>query len=88
MVLAPLQRVRHPRPRLTPLDIFPNPPIIPPVGVAAKFIKIDAEVHRVRLALKANPDNKALQKELNGLIKARETLLLEVQRQARNKPTS
>ena len=58
------------------------------MGVAAAFIKIDAEVHRVRAALKAKPDDKALQKELNGLIKARENLLFEVQRQARTNPNS
>jgi len=54
------------------------------MGVAAAFIKIDAEVHRVKNALKANPQNDALKKELNGLIKAREKLLLEAQRQARS----
>ena len=58
--------------------------IIPGMGVAAAFIKIDAEVHRVKNALKANPQNDALKKELNGLIKAREKLLLEAQRQARS----
>ena len=58
--------------------------IIPRMGVAAAFIKIDAEVHRVKVALKANPQSDALKKELNGLIKAREKLLLEVQRQARS----
>ena len=54
------------------------------MGVAAAFIKIDAEVLRVRTALKSKPDNEALKKELNGLIKAREKLLLEAQRKARS----
>jgi hypothetical protein len=53
------------------------------VGVAASFIKIDAEVLRVRNALRDNPKDEALKKELNSLIKAREKLLLEVQRKAR-----
>ena len=53
------------------------------MGVAAAFIKIDAEVHRVKTALKAKPWDQTLKKELNGLIKAREKLLLEVQRKAR-----
>jgi hypothetical protein len=56
------------------------------VGVAAAFIKIDAEVHRVRVALKAKPKDDQLKKELNGLIKAREKLLLEAQRKARSGP--
>jgi hypothetical protein len=53
------------------------------VGVAAAFIKIDAEVHRVKAALKASPKDQALKKELNGLIKAREKLLVEAQRKAK-----
>jgi hypothetical protein len=53
------------------------------VGSAAAFIKIDAEVHRVRMALRAAPKDERLKKELNGLIKAREKLLLEIQRKAR-----
>jgi hypothetical protein len=58
--------------------------IIARMGVAAAFIKIDAEVLRVRNALKSKPNNASLKKELNGLIKAREKLLLEVQRKARS----
>jgi hypothetical protein len=54
-----------------------------PVGSAAPFIKLDAEVHRVRMALRADPKDERLNKELNGLIKAREKLLLDVQRKAR-----
>jgi hypothetical protein len=53
------------------------------MGIAAAFIKIDAEVLRVRTALRATPKDESLKKELNGLIKAREKLLLEVQRKAR-----
>jgi hypothetical protein len=54
------------------------------MGVAAAFIKIDAEVLRIRTELKAKPNDAALKKELNALIKAREKLLLEVQRKARS----
>jgi hypothetical protein len=53
------------------------------MGVAGEFIKIDAEVHRVRLQLKEKPKDKALQKELNSLMKAREKLLLELDRKGR-----
>jgi hypothetical protein len=63
---------------------FCGPDYYSVVGVAAAFIKIDAEVHRVKTALKAKPRDEALKKELNGLIKAREKLLLEAQRKARS----
>jgi len=53
------------------------------MGVAGEFIKIDAEVHRIRLQLKAKPKDKELQKELNSLIKAREKLLLELDRKSK-----
>jgi hypothetical protein len=60
--------------------------IIFAVGIPAAFIKIDAEVLRVKTALKAHPRDESLKKELNDLIKAREKMLLEVQRKARWRP--
>jgi len=51
------------------------------MGIAAKFISIDAQVQRVRLQLKATPRDQSLHKELNSLIKAREKILLEIDRE-------
>ena len=81
--IVPNDRVK----RFIPVEPLDGPTIMnimSVMGVAAAFIKIDAEVHRVKNALKSRPRDEALKKELNGLIKARETLLLEVQRKARS----
>lgn len=51
------------------------------MGIAAKFISIDAQVQRVRLLLNATPTDQSLHKELNSLIKAREKILLEIDRE-------
>lgn len=65
------------------VDFVLNSLLWKPVGIAGAFIKIDAAVVRVRLQLKEKPENKVLQKQLNSLIKAREKLLLELDRKSK-----
>ena len=54
------------------------------MGNSDQFIKIDDEIHRAREAFRSNPESKQLKENLDELIKVREAMLDEIEKQLRD----